>query len=295
MARIRQNRTRHTSRRNSRRTSNTLRNIVYIAVIIAAAVAAFDSWRTSASSPAQLAPTSADSLRHVIIPADIPAQIIHYPGFTVSFNPEAHQPNWVAWELTADEATSTFTTRKTADFAPDPDIDGCAQLADYRRSGYTRGHMAPAADMRWSQQAMDACFLLTNMSPQDNRLNSGAWGRLEERCRAWAIRDSAITIICGPVLTDRLTRTIGKSQIPVPERFFKVIIAPYANPPRGIAFIMPNAKIEGGMAAVATTIDEIEAITGYDFFSSLPDQIENTIEAQSNLPQWNNTPKKRSK
>ncbi|MCM1318116.1 MAG: DNA/RNA non-specific endonuclease [Bacteroides sp.] len=295
MAKTRKHRSRNTSRRIPRRTKNTLRNIIYAVVIIAAAAAAFDSWRTAASSPVQTAVTTADSLRHVIIPADIPQQIIHYPGFTVSFNPEAHQPNWVAWELTAEEAASTFTSRSSADFAPDPDIDGCAQLADYRRSGYTRGHMAPAADMRWSQQAMDACFLLTNMSPQDNSLNSGAWGRLEERSRAWAMRDSAITIICGPVLTDRLTRTIGKSRIPVPERYFKVIIAPFANPPRGIGFIMPNAKVEGGMAAAATTIDEIEAITGFDFFSTLPDYIENTIEAQSNLPQWNNTPKKRSR
>ena len=194
-----------------------------------------------------------------------------------------------------DNITEQTLLDQIAALNADPDIDGCAQLADYRRSGYTRGHMAPAADMRWSQQAMDACFLLTNMSPQDNSLNSGAWGRLEERSRAWAARDSAITIICGPVLTDRLTRTIGKSRIPVPERYFKVIIAPFANPPRGIGFIMPNAKVEGGMAAAATTIDEIEAITGFDFFSTLPDHIENTIEAQSNLPQWNNTSKKRSR
>ena len=295
MARTRQNRTRHAPRRATRTANNTLRYIIYAAVVVAAAAAAFDSWRTSASSPSAIPYTAADSLRHVIMPDGIPAQIIHYPGFTVSFNPEAHQPNWVAWELTADETASTFTGRNTADFAPDPGIDGCPQLADYRRSGYTRGHMAPAADMRWSQQAMDACFLLTNISPQHNSLNSGAWGRLEERCRAWAARDSAITIICGPVLTDRLTRAIGNTPVPVPERFFKVIIAPFANPPRGIAFIMPNAKVEGGMAAAVTTIDEIEAITGYDFFSALPDHIENTIEAQSSLPQWNSTRKKQSK
>lgn len=290
-------RQRSANRRSNRRRngsasqSKTLRNIIYAAVLIAAIIAFWNSCRTTASSHAKIT-GPVDSLQYVMMPEDIEAELIRYPGFNVSFNASARQPNWVSWELTADEAASTYTDRKSSDFAPDKNVDGSAELADYRRSGFSRGHMAPAADMRWSQKAMDACFLLTNISPQDAKLNGGAWGKLEDRCRAWAARDSAIIIICGPVLSDRITRTIGDNKIPVPERFFKVILAPYADPPRGIGFIMPNTKVEGGIAAAAVSIDEVEATTGFDFFSSLPDEIEDRIEAECNFPLWNNTTKR---
>lgn len=215
------------------------------------------------------------------------SEIIRYCGFTVSFNPRFHQPDYVAWELTRDEAEADSVSRKGYDFASDPDIEGCAVLADYRRSGFSRGHMVPAGDMKWSPEAMRDCFYLTNICPQTSALNEGAWGALEKNCRRWARRDSAIIIICGPILTDRLTRSIGQTPVPVPERFFKVILAPGANPPRAIGFIMNNGKVEGGMQAAVTTVDEVERITGYDFFSALPDSIEETIESQSSLPAWN--------
>lgn len=214
-------------------------------------------------------------------------QIIDYPGFIVSFNKKHHQPNWVAWELTPDEVRTNIVGKRSDRFAPDPKIDGCPDLSDYRGSGYDRGHMAPAADMKWSADATDACFLLTNMSPQANSLNANAWRVLEERCRTWALRDSNIIIICGPVLTDKIKKRIGESKVSVPERYFKVVLAPYADPPRAIGFIMPNSKVNGGVQATAVPVDKVEQITGFDFFSALPDDIENKIEAQCNFPQWN--------
>lgn len=229
---------------------------------------------------------STDALQQVAIPADISSQILHYPGFTVSFNKDYHQPNWVAWELTGAEATSNLTTREQGTFMPDPNAEGCAALEDYKGSGFDRGHMCPAGDMKWSQDAMAACFYLTNMCPQDHALNSGAWGKLEDKCRQWAQRDSAIVIICGPVLTDKLPRKIGPNNVPVPERFFKVVLAPYAEPVRGIGFIMANGKVPGGMQAAAVSIDEVEDITGFDFFAALPDDIENKVESECNFPKW---------
>lgn len=257
--------------------------IVACLLMVAAAIWAFGDKDKTQSSFSDSA--SARELMSVRMPASTPSQIIDYEGFTMSFNPDMRQPNWVAWELTADESQATDYARTDADFAPDPAVDGCAQLDDYRDSGYDRGHLCPAGDMRWSRQAMHDCFLLTNMSPQRNALNAGAWKNLEEKCRQWAVRDSALVIICGPVLTDRLTSSIG-SGVAVPERYFKVILAPYANPPRGIAFIMPNGHVNGGMQGAAVSIDEVEAVTGYDFFSSLPDDIEADVEAQCNFPRW---------
>jgi len=271
----------------SSKISEYRRRMVAIAVIWSAMVLASgcNPGATGTAAAPRLS-VIGDSLLNVRIPVEQPESLIHYPGFIVSFNKENHVPNYVAWELTAAECESNVTSRKSATFLPDLQIDGCAELSDYRRSGYSRGHMAPAGDMRWSRETMDACFLLTNICPQSTALNGGPWASLEEKCRIWARRDSALVIVCGPVLTDEITQRIGESGVAVPERFFKVILAPYANPPRAIGFIMPNARFEGGMQTAAVTVDEVEMITGMDFFRSLPDEIENKIESECNFPSW---------
>lgn len=207
-----------------------------------------------------------------------------YAGMTVSFNPRLHVPNWVAWELTAEE-TKGKTPRHNK-FQADEDMEGSADPWDYNYSGYDRGHMAPAGDMKWSEEAMRETFYMTNMCPQAKNLNTGAWKSLEEKCRQWAKADSAIVIVCGPVLTDSITEYIGDSRVAVPERFFKVVLSPYANPPRGIGFVMNNGKVEGGIQRAAMSIDEVERITGHDFFAALPDSIENIIESQNDFHFW---------
>ena len=227
----------------------------------------------------------ADSdLLAVAIPDETPEITKQYTGFYVSFNPTHHVPNYVAWELTAEKANGQFPRNNA--FRPDPDVYGCPTLNDYKGSGFDRGHMAPAADMKWSEQAMLDCHYLTNMCPQDHGLNGGKWNSLEQMCRTWALRDSSIVIIAGPVLTDELPRTIGASGVSVPERFFKVILAPYANPPRAIGFIMPNSPVNDQIEALAVSVDQVEAITGYDFFSALPDEVEAQVEAAANYKNW---------
>ena len=153
--------------------------------------------------------------------------------------------------------------------------------------------MAPAGDMKWSDEAMRHTFYLTNICPQMKSLNTGAWKRLEEKCRQWAKADSAILIVCGPVLTDSIREYIGDSRVAVPERFFKVVLSPYTNPVRGIGFIMENGRVEGGMQRAAVSIDEVERVTGHDFFAWLPDDIEKKAEAECDFPYWSNIrPKK---
>lgn len=233
---------------------------------------------------------------HFAIAADaIGDQLLKYPGFTLSFSPKHHQPRWVAWELTRQEAQASEASRKNSSFQPDPKAIGCPQLADYRGSGYEKGHMCPAGDMKWSKEAMDACFMLTNICPQVNALNNGAWRSLEEKCREWAIRDSAIIIVCGPILADDPEHAIGDTKVTVPRRFFKAILAPYANPPRGIAFIMPNAHVPGGMQAAAVSIDQAEQAANIDLFPFLPDDIETEIEKQCNFPLWSKKKTSRAK
>lgn len=258
-----------------------------ICAVVVAAAALLPSKCGSQATAAPATPTPADSILDVALPSGVNPRIIKYEGFTVAFNSEKHLPEYVAWELTPHKANGTAASRKEADFEVDPDVPGCATLDDYRRSGFDRGHMAPAADMKWSRQAMADCHYLTNICPQHSSLNSRAWNTVEKNCRKWTERYGTLYIIAGPVLSDYMPRTIGQSQVPVPERFFKVIIAPYANPPKGIAFIMPNQYIQGGAASAVTSIDQVEEITGFDFFHNLPDDIENAVESQHALNAWN--------
>jgi len=225
-------------------------------------------------------------LDRVVTNPSLPERIINYDGMTVSFNPEAHIPNWVAWELTKAEIDNPVASRKSASFAVDPAVDGCALMTDYRGSGYDRGHMAPAADMKWSEKALAESFYLTNMCPQVHALNGGSWNKLEERCRLWAQIDSALIIVCGPVLSDGVDTYIGETQVAVPKRFFKVVLSPWANPPGGIGFIMPNSTVKGGLQACAVSIDSVEAVTGHDFFTALPDSLEREIESQCRINYW---------
>ena len=236
------------------------------------------------------------NLEMVTTPETIPSQIVNYEGMILSFNKDLHIPNWVAWELTATEVSGTFP--RDDNFRGDDNVIGSAEKWDYSYSGYDRGHMAPAGDMKWSAKAMDESFYMTNMCPQAKSLNTGAWKRLEEKCRQWAEIDSAIIVICGPIVTDPINEYIGDSKVAVPQRFFKVILSPYIENPRGIGFIMPNAKVPGGMQAAAVSIDEVEQVTGYDFFSSLPDEVENDVESQCKFHYWStlkNNAKKKTK
>ncbi len=227
---------------------------------------------------------TAEKLERVVLPDDVNEIWIDYTGFNVSFNPAHHDPNYVSWELTGEEAKGN-SPRKSK-FKADKDVYGCATLDDYRRSGFDRGHMAPAGDMKWSEQAMDDSHYLTNIVPQDHSVNGGIWSSLEKLCRQWAVRDSAIIIICGPILNDMSQRVIGASGVTVPDRLFKVVFAPYTNPPRAIGFIFPNNPTEDGLEAISTSVDNIEAITGYDFFDCLPDEVENEVESSSNFRVW---------
>lgn len=266
-----------------------------ISWLIAIAILCIGGWSlTSSVEDSESKPKQNDTfenLEDVVTPNSFPSQVVNYEGMTLSFNRDMHIPNWVAWELTATEVAGNYP--RDDNFRGDDNVVGSAEKWDYSYSGYDRGHMAPAGDMKWSKKAMDESFYMTNMCPQAKTLNTGAWKRLEEKCRQWAEIDSAIIIVCGPVLTDSINEFIGDSRVAVPQRFFKVILSPYVDQPRGIGFIMPNTKVPGGMQAAAVSIDEVERITGLDFFASLPDEIENEVESQCRFHYWSTLKKKK--
>ncbi|WP_336535178.1 DNA/RNA non-specific endonuclease [Bacteroides acidifaciens] len=213
-------------------------------------------------------------------------QIIRHTGYTVSYNKELKLPNWVSYELTREETKGK--EKRNNRFIADPLVKGIiATNADYARSGYDKGHMAPAADMKWSPQAMKESFYFSNMCPQHPQLNRRGWKNLEEKIRDWAIADSAIIIICGPIITKQ-PKTIGKNKVAVPQQYFKVILSPFVRPMRAIGFLFNNRQALEPLSTYAVTVDSIERLTNMDFFASLPDEIENKIEAEKNYFQWPN-------
>ena len=212
------------------------------------------------------------------------SQIIEHKGYTVSYNSQWRLPNWVAYELTAEETRGD--AERSNRFLVDPQVEGvCPRHNDYTRSGYDRGHMAPAADMTWDEQAMRESFYMSNICPQVHGLNAGAWKQLENKIRIWARRDSAIIVVSGPIVKESHP-TIGRNRVAVPDYFYKVVASPYVNQPRGIAFIFKNEVAKEPLYTYTVTIDSVEALTGIDFLYNLPDSLENYIEQNIDLQSW---------
>ncbi|WP_456103161.1 DNA/RNA non-specific endonuclease [Prevotella sp.] len=215
-----------------------------------------------------------------------PSLILYREGYTASYNPETRTPNWVAWHLTANH-TDGPVKRNGISFQADQDIpEPRVDTYDYMRSGYDRGHMCPAGDNHWSQKAMEQSFLMTNVCPQVPALNSGLWNTIEKQCRTWAEQYGDVYIVCGPIYFNQKHKTIGKNKVQVPEAFFKVILC-LRDKPKAIGFICRNASAKGHKKNdYVNSIDEVERITGLDFFSQLPDNIEQRVESHADITEW---------
>ena len=127
-------------------------------------------------------------------------QIIYHTGFTLSYNEAHEQASWVAYELTSNELIKKVN--RSDNFKQDPKVEtGSALLSDYVRSGYDRGHLAPAADMSWSQITMEESFYMSNISPQKPGFNRGIWKKLESYVRQWAYDNESIYVVTGGIPT----------------------------------------------------------------------------------------------
>ena len=199
-------------------------------------------------------------------------------AFTLSYNNDYKTPNWVAWELTRDETKGT-ESRKSK-FEPDPNLpEPRVEHSDYTNSGYDRGHMAPAADMKWSEKAMEESFYMSNICPQNRKLNRDDWGDLEEKCREWAKKYGRVYIACGPIYDKASPKRIGKHQVAVPDRFFKVVLIYNRKNPIAMGFLFENKAHYQNLKNYMVKVDQVEEETGLDFFSKLPDDVENRIES----------------
>lgn len=205
-------------------------------------------------------------------------------AYAFSYNEYHEQANWVAYKLTKEQALLKIVER-TDNFRSDPIIPfGSATPNDYKGTKYDRGHLVPANDMTWSEQAMAESFFMSNMSPQNPQFNRGIWRSLEALVHTWAIQEDEIYIITGPILQSVID-SIGENRVSVPMFYFKIILD--LKPTiKGIGFILPNKGSNLKLQSFAISIDTIERLSCLDFFPALPDSIETIIESQIHFDQW---------
>lgn len=224
-----------------------------------------------------------------------PSVVDFHLAYTVSFNSETLNANWVAWHLTRQHTHGPdgdpFSRSKLKPpYYRDFDTTNVRQeLTDWRGAypPYEHGHLCPAADNKWDEAAMRQSFFLSNMTPQHSDFNSGDWVTLEKKCRYWANRYGEVYITTGPIFYNNEFKTLPEGKIAIPDAFFKVVMR--LNPePKAIGFIFANNGNSQSLQSAAKTIDEVERITGYDFFYLIDDDTEQSIEESYSLKDWDN-------
>ncbi len=203
--------------------------------------------------------------------------IKHY-AYSLSYNEETEQARWVAYKLEPSKLIPNH--QRTNRFFMDTLVSSnTANREDYRYSGYDRGHLAPAADMVWNEQAMQESFNYSNISPQLPGFNRGIWKVLETEIRNWVKDKGSLYITSGPIFINT-DSTIGKNQVVIPTHFFKTILIYNSNEKQSIGFILPHKKYQGDIFDFAVPVDSVEKITGLDLYHKLPDSEEEEIEAK---------------
>ena len=218
------------------------------------------------------------------LPTSTTNQIVHHTDYSLSYSDEHEQAEWVVYELTKDRVSGSIG--RTDNFREDGKVrTGSATLNDYKGSGYDRGHLAPAGDMKFSRTAMSESFFMSNMSPQKASFNRGIWKNLESQVRTWAYENGHIYVVTGGVLNS-CSSSIGYSRVGVPDYYYKVILDNDETKVKAIALVLPHQKGTQQLSNYVTSIDYVESITGIDFFPALPDELEKKLEAKSYINQW---------
>jgi endonuclease G len=217
-------------------------------------------------------------------PTSTTGQVIKRTHYTLSYNEDHEQAEWVAYELKS--GISSYSDFKRPYFIEDPKVKTrSADWRNYKNSGFDKGHLCPAGDMKFSKQAYNETFYTSNISPQKSDFNAGVWNRLEQKVRYWADKYDGLYVITGGVLEPNL-KTIGEEDVSVPDYFYKVLFDVSNDKPRMIAFLVPHKNSDRPLYEFVVSVDELEELTGIDFFHHLPNDIENKIEKSTDYKSW---------
>jgi endonuclease G len=223
------------------------------------------------------------------LPAEINGhQILTYRQFTISYNEEHEQPDWVAYELTREEAA--MNRDRCNCFAKDYRVTtGSSTESDYRSTGFDKGPLCPAADNNMSDQANRESFLMSNMSPQLPGFHRVIWVELESWVRDQAELYNTIYVVTGPVFSNNLG-TIGRNKVTIPGYFYKALLR-FDDvfddaTAKTIGFLLPHVGATGNIEDYVVPVNAIETLTGLDFFPELSSSVEDRVESQYEVKKW---------
>lgn len=218
------------------------------------------------------------------LPSSTTGEVVDHNYFSLSYNEPFEQAEWVAYTLKKEHLTQD--DRKRPYFIEDPKVSTkSADWRNYRSSGYDRGHLCPAGDRKFSEQAYNETFYTSNISPQDRDFNAGIWNRLEMQVRQWAQRHNELFVVTGGVLESGLEE-IGEEDVDVPRYYYKIIARGNPNEPRVLAFLLLGKESTKPLSQFTVAVDEIEKRTGIDFFENLPDGLEAELESEVDTEGW---------
>jgi len=213
-------------------------------------------------------------------------ELVSHSYYKLCYSEKDEQPEWVAYMLTSDMVRNS-NCKRSNNFRADAKVTtGSATPADYKNSGYDKGHMCPAGDMGFNCTAMSETFFMSNMSPQLPGFNRGIWKKLEELVRSWADAYDTIYVVTGPVLNGESTGRIGENNVTVPKYYYKVVYKKTSSGGTCIALLLPNEASYNTLQNYVISVDSLEKLTQIDFFPVLPDNIENVIENKLNTEEW---------
>lgn len=212
-------------------------------------------------------------------------ELLAHTAYTLSYNDNHELANWVAYSLRPEHLKDCVG--RANNFLPDPILrSGSATKDDYYQTGYDRGHLAPAGDMKWSRQVMRESFYFSNITPQTPSMNRGRWVKLETLIRAWAKGASETVIVTGPILKGDLAQ-IGPSRVSVPDYHFKTILVNRNGKREAIAFLMPQHPKFSDLKSYVISVRELENLTGMDLFPHLTRKEQDRIEKNIAWDFWN--------
>jgi DNA/RNA endonuclease G (NUC1) len=210
--------------------------------------------------------------------------IVSHTYYTLSYSEDHEQAEWVYYVLKSNQLNSTVERKDN--FRPDFKVKtSSAQLYDYKGSGYDRGHLAPATDMKYNNISMSESFFMSNMSPQSPSFNRGIWKKIEKQFRDWSYKYGELVIVTGPVLKGENYGFIGYNKVTIPKWYYKVAIDP-SNYDRNIAILIENKGSSASIKSFVVTIDYLEEFSGLDFFHNLSDKIEESFESSTHINLW---------
>ncbi|MGI9551407.1 MAG: DNA/RNA non-specific endonuclease [Aurantibacter sp.] len=244
----------------------------------------FENFYTPDSYSTPEGSTSKTEIPEQFLPSSTMGELVEHQHFTLSYNEPFEQAVWVAHMLKKEHLT--YDDRRRPYFIEDPKVKTkSADWRNYKGSGYDRGHLCPAGDRRFSEQAYNETFYTSNISPQDRDFNAGVWNRLELHIRQWAKRYGTLFVVTGGVLEDGLEE-IGEEDVDVPRYFYKIVARGDSENLKLIGFLILGEESTKPLQQFTVSVDSIERMTGIDFFEKLPENLEVELERKVETDGW---------